>query len=375
MVKVFLALLGCVVAFTSPVLAQTAAPSVEKQSHNRDAKEKSETNTAAPKTSEELTSIDKQFSNLSPEDQKHQQKEYFFLVVEGKGMPVKEVLVNGVNVLGGSVISLSIPINVTPMIKHGLNEIKVRCVSHNAEGLVTIMEKRTPGPKKIEVVRMALPPNESNGKEIVKDLAFNVDPAPILPKKIELTPDDREKILALVSSYYSALKTKNAAKLRALYSSALKEEQQIFPEGADFFEKVLNKEIALLKRKDIRMNSFDVDTVMLEQENDKVKALRKDRKAMMESNEIEVDVEPFLAEVTAAESGGKKGKQKMKTGQKPKKGEKSKKPDAKPAVVKQVDSDEEGDRLETSAKQRLLTTTLLFRRIGGQWHLALPRGV
>ncbi|MDZ4835224.1 MAG: hypothetical protein SGJ27_15715 [Candidatus Melainabacteria bacterium] len=297
-------------------------------------------------------------------------KEYFFLVVEGKGMPVKEILVNGINVLGGSLISLSMPINVTPMIKRGLNQIKVRCVSHNAEGLVTIMEKRTSGPKKLEIVRMALPPNESGGKEIVKDLAFNVDPAPVLPAKINLTESDREKILGLVSSYYSALKTKNPTKLRSLYSSALKEEQRIFPEGADFFTKVLNKEIALLKRKEIQMNSFTVDNIMLEQENDKIKAVRTDRKAMMESNEIEVSLEPFLSEVTPEEALAKNVKAKSKQ----KKNIKTKKALTATPTTEQEEH-EEGDRLESSAKQRLLTTTLLFRKIDGQWHLALPRGV
>lgn len=349
--KIFLLSLAIIFSAMTPALAETEGTPNSGSS---------DTTSDSSKVLSPSDEVDTQFSNVSPEEQQRQ-KEYFFLVVEGKGMPVKEILVNGVNVLGGSVISLSMPINVTPMIKHGLNEIKVRCVSHSSEGLVTIMEKRTLGPKKFEVVRMVLPPNESNGKEIVKDLAFNVDPAPVLPKKIELTDSDREKILGLVSSYYSALKTKNPAKLKSLYSSALKEEQRIFPEGAEFFTKVLNKEITLLKRKDIQMNSFAIDSIMLEQENDKIKAVRKDRKAMMESNEIKVELEPFLSEVEPAEKKEKKHK-------------KSKKSEDKTVVAKTEDP-EEGDKLETSAKQRLLTTTLLFRKIGGQWHLALPRGV
>jgi hypothetical protein len=230
------------------------------------------------------------------------------------------------------------------------------------------MEKRTLGPKKIELIRMALPPNESNGQEIVKDLAFSVDPAPEPPPKIDLTDSDREKILSLVSRYYSALKTKNSSKLRALYSPAIKEELRIFPEGADFFTKVLNKEIELLKRKEIQMNSFAVEDIMLEQDEDKIKALRKDRKAMMESNEIEVEIEPFFSEVSQDGPSQKKGKTKKK------KSRKSKKQPTVSTVVKDEDPDE-GDKLVNNAKQRLLTTTLLFRKIGGQWHLALPRGV
>jgi hypothetical protein len=283
-------------------------------------------------------------------EQKAKNDDHYFIVVEGKGMPVREILVNGVNVLGGSVISLSMPINVTPQIKLGLNEIKVRYVSHDDEALVTIMEKRTAGPKRVEVVKMFLPPKHSQGKEMVKDLAFDVDPAPTPPAKIEISQADQDEILGLTEQYYKALNTKNATKLRALYSAALKEEQKIFPEGAEFFSKVLTKEIALMKRKDIKMGGFSSADLMLEQEGSKIKALRKDRQPMMESNEIEIEVDPIFSEVKTVPGKG---------GSKNKKGKK--------------ESQEEPQR--TTAKQRLLTTTLLFKRIDGQWHLALPRGV
>lgn len=278
-------------------------------------------------------------------------REYFFLVIQGQGKPVREVQLNGVNVLGGSVQFLSMPINVSNQIKPGLNEVKVRYVSHETEGLVTIMEKRTSGPKRTELAKLVLPPNHSEGKEIVKELAFNVDPAPPPPATIELSQDDRKKILALVENYHAALKSKSAARLKALYAPALKEEQRIFPEGAEFFARVLNKEIALMRRKEIKMGDFLIDQIMLEQESDKIRAVRKDRKPMMESNEIEVEVEPFWSEIAEdgkdSKAGGKSRSKKQMTVK-------------QPAVL---------------AKQRLVTTTLSFRRIGGQWHLALPRGV
>ncbi len=269
------------------------------------------------------------------------QREYYFLHVNGKGLPVKHVLINGVNVLGGSVISLAMPINITHEIKSGLNEMKVKFVSHDKEGLITIVEKRKDGPEKYEVLRMALEPNASNGSEAEKELVFNVDPAPEPPAKIELTQNDRQQLIGLVESYYEALKKKSPSKLRALYQPAITQEKRIFPEGAEFFNKVLDKEIVLLKRRDIKMGSFDSTDIMLEQEDDKIKAVRKDRKPMMESNEVEVNVDTLLAEVPPA--GRKKS--------------------AKSGSSK------------TSAKQRLVTTTLLFKRIDGQWRVALPRGV
>lgn len=270
-------------------------------------------------------------------------QEYYFLHVQGKGMPVKEIVLNGVSVLGGSVVSLSLPINVTRQIKQGLNELKVDFVSHGTEGLVTIMERRTPGPKKTEVARLSVAANESQGKPICKELAFNIDPAPYPPPKIQLTQDDEKEILALVDEYYQALKSKNAAKLRALYGPSLKKEEKIYPEGAKFFNKVLTKEIALMRREEIKMEDFSTSDVMLEQEDDKIKALRKDRKPMMQSNEIELNVEPILAEVTE-ESKGKGKKTKI-----------SKEP--------------------LAIKQRLVTTKLLFRKVDGKWCIALPQGV
>jgi len=281
---------------------------------------------------------DAERSRLDHDTAKISEDAYYFIVVEGKGMPVREILLNGINVLGGSVISLSMPINVTRDIKLGLNEIKVRYVSHDKEGLVTLMEKRTSGPKRDEVIKLVLPPRDSEGKEMVKELAFNVDPAPAPPPKIEITPVDQQVILGLVESYYQALKTKNANKLKGLYATALHEEQKIFPEGADFFSKILQKEITLMKRKDIKMGTFSSDDVMLEQDGYKVRAVRKDRQPMMESNEVEVDVEPMFAEVDANAKKGQK-------------------------VAKE------------QSKQRLVTTTLLFKKIDGQWHLSLPRGV
>lgn len=269
--------------------------------------------------------------------------DHYFIIVQGKGMPVREISINGINVLGGSVISLSMPIDVTPQIRLGLNEIKLRYVSHDQEALVTLMEKRTPGPIRSEILKIELPPKHSAGKEMVKDMAFNVDPAPTPPEKIEITLDDEKTILALIDDYYKALKTKNAARLRGLYAAALKEEQRIFPEAAEFFSKVLNKEIELMKRKEIKMHDFNSNEIMLEQEGSKIKARRKDRKAMMESNEIEVDVPSIFSEVKETAQNAKKRKK------------------------------EPVER--TSAKQRLLTTTLMFKKIDGRWHLALPRGV
>ncbi len=278
------------------------------------------------------------------DDNDQNSDEYYFLLVQGKGMPVKSIVLNGVNVLGGSVVSVSLPINVTRQIKQGLNKLTVDFVSHENEGLVTIMERRRPGPKKLELARLAVNPNESQGKQLSRELAFNVDPAPVAPMKIDLTQTDEKQILDLVNEYYGALKDKDAGRLRALYGPALRKEQKIFPEGARFFNKILTKEIALMRRNEIKMEPFNIEDVMLEQEEDKIKVVRKDRKPMMQSNEIELSIEPIFSEVKAnGKAEAKKEKEKEKETQ--------------------------------QAKQRLVTTKLLFRKLDGKWCIALPQGV
>ncbi len=323
--------------------------------------------------------------------------EYYFLLVEGKGMPVKQIIVNGVNVLGGSVISLSMPINVTKQIKQGLNELKVDYVSHETEGLVAIMEKRVPGPKKFEIARLILKPKESQGKQVHKELAFNIDPAPVVPLKIDLSKEDEREILNIVEQYYGALKSKNASKLRSLYAPALRREDKVCPEGAQFFNKVLNKEIALLRRSDIKMDEFNINDVMLEQEEDKIKALRKDRKPMMMSNEIDLQVEPIYSEIKE-EKKSKSGKGKsddedvvvgneedmkkfeaeqalrakrIAAGQ----GAQVAKEEAEKAAKKESEKKAKAGKELAAVKQRLVTTKLLFRKIDGQWRIALPQGV
>lgn len=260
--------------------------------------------------------------------------EYYFLILEGRGMPVKQVILNGTNVLGGSVLSVKMPINVTDEIVKGLNELEVDFVSDTKVGLTTRIERRTEGPKVTEVVKLSSKAGESDGKLLHKTLSFNLSKAPYKEKELKVTDDDKKVILSKVQEYYEALKGKDAGKLRDIYSKALKKEGKICPENADYFNKVLKKEIALLRRDTVTMSPFSTDDVMLEVEENVVKVLRKDRKPLMQSNEIELEVEPLLTEV----------------------GETSSKPKEK-------------------VKQRLVTTKLLFKKSEGEWHLALPHGV
>jgi|AGTN01.3.fsa_nt_gi hypothetical protein len=269
-------------------------------------------------------------------------QDYYFLVLEGQGMPVKQIILNGTNVLGGSVVSQSIPINVTQELKAGKNELELDMVSHPTDNFTTIVQKRTDGPKIAEITRIAVNADENRGSVIHKAITFNIDSPPSQDKIESISDSDKEKIGALVADYHRTLKDKNISKFRKLYQPALKREYKIFPEGAKFFEKVLDREIALLKNPKIEVGAFESNGMVIEPDGDKIKVCRKGaNQPLLESNEIEVESEPLFVEL----EGKKEKKARNAEG------------DAKP-----------------TAKQRLVTTKLLFRKIDGDWQLALPQG-
>lgn len=278
------------------------------------------------------------------------QQDYYFLVLEGQGMPIKQIILNGTNVLGGSVISQSMPINITPELKAGQNDLEVDMVSHPTDSFTTVVQKRTEGPNIVEVARIEVSANENPGDVIHMATTFKVE-SPLNQNKIEsITDSDKEKISALVSDYHRTLKDKNISKFRKLYQPALTRENKIFPEGARYFEKVLDREITLLKNSKIELGAFESNGIVIEPDGDKIKVCRKGaNKPLMESNEIEVDSEPLFVEL-----GDKKDKKEKKE--------------------KNVKTDSERAAGPTKAKQRLVTTKLLFRKIDGDWHLALPQG-
>lgn len=273
-------------------------------------------------------------------------QDYYFLVLHGQGMPVKQIILNGTNVLGGSVVWQSMPINITQELKAGQNELEVDMVSHPTDNFTTIVQKRTDGPKIAEVTRIAVNADKSRGSVIHKAITFNIDSRPTQEKIESISYSDKEKIIALVTDYHRTLKDKNISKFRRLYQPALNRENKIFPEGAKFFQKVLDREVALLKNPKVEVGAFESNGLVIEPDGDKIKVCRKGaNKPLMESNEIEVESEPLFVELK--DKKDKKGR----------------------------NADRDAQRAARStAKQRLVTTKLLFRKIDGDWQLALPQG-
>lgn len=254
--------------------------------------------------------------------------EYYFVLIDGKALPLKNVMVNGNNVLGGSVVTLGLPINITSSVRAGLNKMTLECITDPKIDLVARVEKRLEGPKKEEVGRIVVKAGEGAGKPIQREVSFNVATATNL-KPVELTDSDKTDIEKLIESYYSALDKKNAGELRRLYAGALKVGKKVFPESAVLFEKRLDKEVKLLKNPSLKMKPYLKAELNFKVDGDRVWLTRKDGQPLMESNEIETTSDSFFSE----------------------------------------------NEPKTQVKERLVTSRLCVRKIGDSWQAEIPSGM
>lgn len=256
-------------------------------------------------------------------------EEFYFVLIEGKALPLKNIMVNGTNVLGGSVCTLSLPVNITTSVKQGLNKMTMELIADSKVDFTATVEKRTEGPKKEEVGRIAVKAGEGAGKPIVRDVSFNVSSSATNLRPIQLSDADKATLQKLVDEYYSALEKKDASGLRRIYSSALKEGKKVFPESAVLFEKRLDKEVRLLKHPNLKMKPFVKADFNFKVDGDRVWLMRKDGKPLMESNEVEATQDSFFSE----------------------------------------------DQPKVQVKERLVTSRLCFRKFGDSWQADIPAGM
>lgn len=221
----------------------------------------------------------------------------YVLQVKGRALPLKSATIDGVNVLGGPIVSLTLPVNISGFIKKGMNEVKFSYVSDPKSDLNIVIERRLPGPKSEEVARLVIPADASKGEIAEKSLSFNIssgDESLALPP---LTDNDKKAILEQFETYYSAVKEHRSDKLLSLYKPALDEERRLVPESVRFFEKVLNREAQDVRNPNIQLPEFDKTGLNFEIEGTKVRLFRDGNKALFVSNEIEVQPANVMFEI------------------------------------------------------------------------------
>jgi hypothetical protein len=237
----------------------------------------------------------------------------YFLHIDGRALPLKQVLVNGTNVLGGSVISLSLPLNISGYTKAGLNTLQIEYISDPKSNLTVVVEKRTPGPKTEEIAKLAIAADDS--KTAVKStvVSFNLPADGGVASVGELKDVDKAAISEQFEHYYKALCSAKADQVRALYRQSLADERKLSPESARFFENVIAREVAILKNKDLRLEAFNQEGLVFKVEGDIVKLYRQDSKPLVESNEVDARIDPLMIEVgqdkpTAGKKAGPKAR-------------------------------------------------------------------
>jgi hypothetical protein len=242
----------------------------------------------------------------------------YFLHIEGRALPLKQALVNGVNVLGGAVVSLSLPVNISGYTKPGLNTVQIDYISDPKSNLVVAVEKRTPGPKTEALAKITAAAGDSQGKPKSASVSFNLPDDGDIASVGELKDMDRAAIAEEFTRFYRALASAKADQVRALYRQSLIDERKLCPESARFFENVLNREVAILKNKDLKLNPLNCDGLAFKVEGDSVKLYRKDSKPLIESNEVDAQIAPLLIEVGAErDANGKPLAQSLPAGKKP----------------------------------------------------------
>jgi len=224
----------------------------------------------------------------------------YFLHIEGRALPLKQALVNGVNVLGGAVISLSLPVNISGYTRAGLNTLQLDYVSDPKSNLTVVVEKRTPGPKTEEIAKIAVSADDSKGTLKSSAVSFNLPADGGTASVGELSEADKDAIGKEFDRYYKALASAKAEQLRALYRQSLTEQRKLSPESARFFENVLAREVTILKNKDLKLSPMDKDGLAFKVEGDIVKLYRQNNKPLIESNEIAARIDPLMVEVGKA---------------------------------------------------------------------------
>lgn len=259
----------------------------------------------------------------------------YFLTFNGRALPVKQASLNGQALLTAPIVSLTLPVNVSGYVKPGLNELAVDFTSDPKAAMDIIVEKRVAGPKKEELAKLTLAANQSNGQPQTQKISFNVPKDAPTAAISQLTDSDKKAIEKQLQNYWKALSERKADKLRGLYRESLENERKLCPENASFFDKILNKEVLAIRNQNIKLEPVDTTGLSYKVEGDKVKLYREDKKPLVVSNEVDVQIDPVMIEV--------RGKQ---------------------AAV----------RTRTKTRERVVRYFLYFKQnqAGGDWSIALP---
>lgn len=238
-------------------------------------------------------------TSAAPQNENQQKQELsgYFISFNGSARSVSQAKLNGQNVISAPIVTLTLPVNISGYLVPGANELVLDYISNPKDAMTILIEKRTVGPKKEEVAKVVLAANESNGAAAKKTISFNL-PKDQPSKAIKnLSDDDKKAIEKELQNYWTALNERKPDKLRAIYRDSLEDERKLSPESAAYFDKILNREASLLRNPGIKLAPLEPTGLTFKIEGDAVKLYREDKKPLLSSNEVDVQIEPVMIEV------------------------------------------------------------------------------
>ncbi|MBZ0187890.1 MAG: hypothetical protein K8F91_16710 [Candidatus Obscuribacterales bacterium] len=224
------------------------------------------------------------------------------LCLSGKSRAIEEVRLNGVDVLGGAIQSIDLPVYVSDKLHSGLNTVEIKALPDQVESLSLHIERRLPGPKKETLVRISLRPipAESGQKNLERSAAFNLDKPE--PTPLKLSNKDKSEIVELLGRYLIALKNKDIGRLKKLILPGIKMEARIAPEIAEFYRGTLNREIAILSKCDLTISQPSISETAITTVGERVRVSRLDGKPLFTSNIVDIKIDTPLSAIADSEN-------------------------------------------------------------------------
>lgn len=298
-----LALVNCT-AISSAYADEAKDGSITKTESTTEAKAESvstgASNLATTNTTSSKATTPKETTSVNQATSSKIDSKAYVLRISGIALPLKSATMGGVNLLGGPILSLTLPVNISGYVKPGLNNLELEYISDPKSDFTIVIERRTPGPKTEELAKITVPANDSKGVLAKKTLSFNIAKGEETKTITELTEADKKAILSQFETYYNTLKEHKSEKLRQLYKPCLETERKLVPETTKFFEKVVNREAQKVRNPNIELPAIDKEGLAFKIEGDKVRLYRENNKALLLSNEIEVPPSSVMFEVQPA---------------------------------------------------------------------------
>lgn len=206
-----------------------------------------------------------------------------FLTVDGEaGQGEFTIKINNVVVLHDSYVR-DLPIYISTILLDGGNLMEISMVSGAAPVDITIEERQAGASDRQVLARFHSEPS-ATPETVTKQIRFYAHPR--ITPTVELTDGDRIAITHLVTSFYDALKSKEEKQVLALFSPGIQDARTLYPEGAEFGQKQMNRMAALTGVEGFAMQPFDPKGLEMIAHGTVVTVKRSDGEPVFTSNEL-----------------------------------------------------------------------------------------